>query len=93
MGILLITDVILSLYYRVPILSRYMALNYVAYAALIGLGRRFSARSSWLHLLGGGLLGVFLFYFITTRLCGLILRRDRLHRCPIRRRSLVGCRR
>jgi hypothetical protein len=65
MGILLITDVILNLHYRVPILSSYMALNYVAYAALIGLGRRFSARSSWLHLLGGGLLGALLFYFIT----------------------------
>ena len=65
MVILLITDVILNIHYSVPILSAYMALNYVAYAALIGLGRRFSAHSSWLHLLGGGLLGAFLFYLIT----------------------------
>jgi hypothetical protein len=65
MGILLITDMILNIHYSVPILSSYMALNYVAYAALIELGRRFSARSSWLHLLGGGLLGALLFYLIT----------------------------
>ena len=64
-GILLITDVLLNIHYSVPILSGYMALNYVAYAALIGLGRGFSARSSWLHLLGGGLLGALLFYLIT----------------------------
>jgi hypothetical protein len=64
-GILLVTDVLLNIHYSVPILSGYMALNYVAYATLIGLGRRFSARSSWLHLLGGGLLGALLFYLIT----------------------------
>ena len=64
-GFLLISDVLLNIHYSVPILSGYMALNYVAYAALIGLGRRFSARSSWLHLLGGGLLGALLFYLIT----------------------------
>ena len=65
MGILLITDAVLNIHYNVPILSSYMALNYAAYAALSALGRRFSARSSWLHLLGGGLLGALLFYLIT----------------------------
>jgi len=39
--------------------------NYVAYAVLIWLGRRFKPQSSFIGLLGGGLLGAMLFYFIT----------------------------
>jgi hypothetical protein len=39
--------------------------NYAAYLALLGLGRRFRPRSSLLGLLGGGIFGAFLFYFIT----------------------------
>jgi hypothetical protein len=65
-SVLLVTDCLLNLHYQVPLLSGYMALNYVAYALLIGMGRRFSAwRGSWLRLLSGGLLGAILFYFIT----------------------------
>lgn len=64
-GILLITDILLNTHYGVPSVSAYMALNYLAYAALIRLGRRFSAADSWPHLLGGGLLGAFLFFLIT----------------------------
>ena len=66
MSVLLVSDVLLNLHYGVPFVSGYMAFNYVAYALLVALGRRFSARrSSWLHLLGGGLLGAILFYLIT----------------------------
>lgn len=65
MGMLLITDILLNTHYGVPTLTGYMALNYVAYAALTTLGRRFSSASTWLHLLGGGLLGALLFYLIT----------------------------
>ena len=65
MGMLLISDILLNAHYGVSILTGYMALNYVAYAALIALGRRLSGASSWLHLLGGGLLGALLFYLIT----------------------------
>lgn len=39
--------------------------NYVAYAVLIFLGRRFKPQSSLLSLVGGGLFGAILFYFIT----------------------------
>ncbi|MFM2296210.1 MAG: hypothetical protein RLZZ350_2623 [Verrucomicrobiota bacterium] len=42
-----------------------LAFNYVAYLALIGLGRRFKPQSSLVALLGGGVLGAILFYFIT----------------------------
>jgi hypothetical protein len=65
LGLLFITDAMLNVHYGMPVLGSYMAVNYFAYAVLIGLGRRFSARRSWLHLLGGGLLGAIVFYLIT----------------------------
>ena len=42
-----------------------LAFNYVAYAALIFLGRRFKPQNSIVTLVGGGLLGAILFYLIT----------------------------
>jgi hypothetical protein len=42
-----------------------LAFNYVAYAVLIFLGRRFKPQSSFASLLGGGILGTILFYLIT----------------------------
>jgi hypothetical protein len=70
---LLITDIGLDLYYYVylgwqvfewPKLE-YQLFNYVAYACLICLGRRFKPNTSFLGLLGGGILGAMLFYLIT----------------------------
>jgi len=70
---LLVTDIGLNLYYHfylgydvlgVPNLKE-QAFNYVAYVALIGLGRRFKPGSSFLALLGGGVLGALLFYVLT----------------------------
>ena len=42
-----------------------LAFNYVAYAGLIFLGRRFQPRSSLPNLVAGGIFGAILFYFIT----------------------------
>ena len=42
-----------------------LAFNYAAYAALLLLGRRFKPQTSLIKLIGGGLLGAILFYFIT----------------------------
>lgn len=42
-----------------------LAFNYVAYAVLIFLGRQFKPQTSLIGLLGGGILGAILFYFIT----------------------------
>ena len=42
-----------------------LAANYVAYAVLIFLGRGFKPKSSLAGLVGGGILGAILFYFIT----------------------------
>ncbi|HET7623633.1 MAG TPA: DUF6580 family putative transport protein, partial [Verrucomicrobiae bacterium] len=44
---------------------RFQLMNYSAYGVLIWLGRRFKPKSSFASLLGGGILGAILFYFIT----------------------------
>ncbi len=73
LGAMVITDVGLNLYYSLhlhydvwslPVL-RYQLFNYVAFTALIWLGRRFKRTESFLSLLGGGILGALLFYLIT----------------------------
>ena len=73
LGTMLVTDIGLNLYYwlalgidvwALPTL-KYQLMNYAAYAALIWLGRRFKPGSSFLGLLGGGILGAILFYLIT----------------------------
>ena len=68
-----LTDVGLNMYYWLhlginvwePQMLEYQAFNYLAYIAIIWLGRRFKPQSSFVALLGGGLLGALLFYFIT----------------------------
>ena len=69
---LLLTDIGLNVYYlhlgwpvfELPIL-KYQLFNFVAYAVLIWVGRRFDPRASFAALLGGGILGAILFYLIT----------------------------
>jgi hypothetical protein len=72
LGAMLITDLGLNLYYSLhgldvwnPSVLRCQLFNYVAYAGLVWLGRRFKPQGSFLGLLGGGLLGALLFYLIT----------------------------
>ena len=65
LGTLLVTDTTLNLYYGAAVLRWEMLGNYTAYAALIWLGRRFTAKASWPSLLGGGLVGAILFYLVT----------------------------
>jgi hypothetical protein len=66
LGALLGTDVLLNLFhYHTAPVSLFMVGNYLAYAALIWLGRGLTAKASLITLLGGGLLGAILFYFIT----------------------------
>jgi hypothetical protein len=50
--------------FELPLL-RYQLFNYVAFAVLIWLGKKFTRQASFLALLGGGLLGAILFYLIT----------------------------
>src|SRR5262245_61168872 len=70
---LIVTDIALNVYYNValgwdvwkPTTLCYLLFNYAAYAVIFGLGRRFKPQSSFLALLGGGVLGALLFYVIT----------------------------
>ena len=71
---LLVTDIGLNFYYQhadpkndvwsAENLAN-LSFNYLAYAALIFLGRRFKPQDSILKLAGGGILGAILFYLIT----------------------------
>ena len=66
LGTLALTDVALNLfYYHASVLRWETVGNYGAYLALIWLGRRFTSKASWLSLLGGGIVGAFLFYLIS----------------------------
>ncbi len=72
LGVMLATDIGLNCYYASQGISVWdlanlenLAFNYVAYAGLIFLGRRFKPQASWLKLVGGGLFGAILFYLIT----------------------------
>lgn len=66
MSTLLVSDVIMNIYYyHTSPLDDRMIVNYMAFAGIILLGQRFKAQSSWLKLLAGGLMGAFLFYLIT----------------------------
>lgn len=64
--VLLATDVVMNLFfYHVDAFHISMLGNYVAFAAIIWLGTKFSAKESWLKLLGGGVLGAIVFYLVT----------------------------
>jgi hypothetical protein len=72
LGVMILTDVALNFYWQSKgwhvwtwNVMRYQIVNYVAYFVIIGLGKRFKPGSSFLSLLGGGVLGALLFYVIT----------------------------
>jgi hypothetical protein len=72
LGVILATDIGLNFYYSTHGVSVWDAanlenllFNYIAYSVLILLGRCFKPKSSFIGLLGGGILGAILFYFIT----------------------------
>jgi hypothetical protein len=70
--VLLATDIGLNFYYSAHGIEvwdsanlKNLFFNYIAYAVLIFLGRKFKPQSSFVSLLGGGILGAILFYVIT----------------------------
>ena len=72
LGVMLATDIALNLYYSAQGISVWdlpdlkgQLINYTAFAVLVLLGRGFKKGTSFIHLLGGGLLGAALFYLIT----------------------------
>jgi len=72
LGTFIVTDVALNFYYQhkgwhvwTSSVVEYQMINYVGYAGIIWLGRRFKPESKFLTLLGGGLLGALMFYLVT----------------------------
>jgi len=72
LGTLVLTDVALNFYYQSKgwdvwkwSTIAYQSINYVAYGLIILLAKRFKPRSSFMNLLGGGVLGALLFYVVT----------------------------
>jgi hypothetical protein len=66
LGTMLLTDIVLNVfYYHETFLSVYMLAKTLAFVVIVGLGCFFSAKTSWVRLLAGGLLGAVLFYFIS----------------------------
>jgi len=70
--VLLATDIGLNFYYSAHGVEvwdsanlKNLFFNYIAYAVLIFLGRSFKPKSSFVSLLGGGILGAILFYLVT----------------------------
>jgi hypothetical protein len=69
LSVLAATDLTICGYYQffqgVNAFQPHMLMTYGCYAGLIWFGRRFKPESSFLSLLGGGILGAILFYLIT----------------------------
>lgn len=66
LGTMLATDFLLNaFYYHERVLSGYMLVKTLSFVGIIALGCRFSARMSWLALVGGGLVAAVLFYLVT----------------------------
>lgn len=66
LGTLLGTDILLNVfYYHASVFTVNMLVKTLSFAGLVGLGRLFSPRMSWLRLVCGGLLGAILFYLVT----------------------------
>src|SRR5579859_2035817 len=66
---MLVTDFLLNWYYHVhygtPMFGPELIGNYLAYGALVWMGRWFGAKASFMSLVGGGFLGAIVFYLIT----------------------------
>ena len=73
LAVIVATDVALNFYWQARGVEhvwawsgiRSLLVNYLVYAGIIWLGRRFKPQSKFLSLLGGGILGALIFFLIT----------------------------
>ncbi len=83
---ILITDLLLNWHYHnlyqanpndypapMEFFNKYLLANYVAYGLMIWLGTRFKPSSKWFKLVGGGILGAIVFYFVSNTASWLML--------------------
>jgi len=62
---LLISDIVLNLHYRFPLLSPFVVSHYLAFAAIGFLGLLFRGRAGWKTLLPASLAASLIFYCVT----------------------------
>lgn len=69
LGTLLVTDLALNVYYLLAMginaFQPFQLINYLAFAGIILLGKKFKGSASFVKLLAGGILGAVLFYLLT----------------------------
>lgn len=69
LGTLLATDLALNLYYlfalKINAFKATQLISYAGFIAILWFGTRFNSRTSFLKLLGGGIVGAIFFYLIT----------------------------
>jgi len=66
LGTLLVTDIVLNVfYYHVPAFNGYLLMTLVGFALIVALGRCFKPQMHFLKLLGGGMLGAIVFYIVS----------------------------
>lgn len=65
LGMFVIVNILTNVHYGVSPLNRYLFVKIFAFAALIWLGTRYSAKLKWFKLVSGGIVGALIFYVIT----------------------------
>src|SRR5687767_1774985 len=60
-----VVNILTNLHYGVSPFNRYLFLKLAAFALLIWLGTRYSAKNTWFKLFRGGLLSALIFYVVT----------------------------
>lgn len=71
LGTLFVTDLFLNVFYYKVAFHWFVLVNYVCFAGLIFMGGRFRPGTSFMRLLGSGILGAILFYLITNTIAWL----------------------
>jgi hypothetical protein len=76
LGIMLLTDILLNLFYYAPrgwkVSWLYQSMTYIAFAAIFYLGRRFQPQARLASLICGGIVSAILFYAFTNTVSWLL---------------------
>lgn len=83
---ILVTDLLLNWHYAtlyhanpdeytapMEFFNPYLVANYLAYGLMLWLGTRFKPSSKWFKIVGGGILGAIVFYFVSNTASWLML--------------------
>jgi hypothetical protein len=65
LGMFIIVNILTNLHYGVSPFNRYLFVKIAAFSLLIWFGTRYSPKTKWLKLLGGGFASAILFYIVT----------------------------